>query len=65
MSNETTQPEKPSVTRQSLDLDLVDLIAKELKAALLSMPTDLALRYAEKIVEVLYRERYLKEDIFL
>ncbi len=45
----------------ALDLDLVELIARTLKDALPSVPTDLALRCAEKIVIALYRERYLPE----
>jgi hypothetical protein len=44
-----------------IDLDLVALIARTLKDSLPSMPMDLSMRYAQKIVIALYRERYLPE----
>lgn len=65
MNPTNQQPKKSSVTRYTLDLDLVDLIARTLKDALPSMPSDLAVRFAERLVIALYREGYLKQDTFL
>jgi hypothetical protein len=45
-----------------IDLDLVELIARVLREQLQSLPTDLSLRCAERIVIALYRERYLSTN---
>jgi len=64
MSTADQQPEKSSDATRALDVDVVVLIARTLKAELPTLANDLVLRCAEQITIMLYREGYLKRGVF-